>query len=595
MNEKLKSAHEGNQFEPFIRHIRFPHFKNLSPMLKLEFDFPITAFVGPNGSNKSSILRAIASCPHYQNLGNYWFSTKLDPIDDSGGRPRYIFGYIDPTSQNIVEVIQSRIKKDKDPDYWEPSRPLIRDGMEKLPEYKSDDELIGRTGTRWSGIKKNIVLLDFRSEISAFDKLFYHGDFTEKVRSIKRKDLIRQRTVSLKKVADQELKSYAPHKGNKNKVQLNIELPNDQLLEISKIIGREYQSIRLIRHNLFDNDSHTALMSTGDLNYSEAFAGSGEFAVVMLVYKIMSAEERSLIILDEPEVSLHPGAQIKLMEFIAKQCLINKHQIFIGTHSNNIVKNLPPESIILLQPDSSTNKITAQQNVHPSEAFFHLGLPLENKKRIFVEDRLGEELVKKALRTLGSAAFNQFDIKAYPGGAQTIFSKLMPSLMQSGDTSSIYLLDGDQKPTSTIPVPENIPEAENSKISDYIKLLTGSNSININFALNGGNDLESASKKTALERQFLSYAISQTYYLPSKNPESFVWANMQDDPFKKRCYNIEPKEFFKRLTGYEKGRMDYETVSSEEILETQVRRLAQISDNHPEIKNLAELLKEFLE
>ena len=80
---KLENLMKGDKLEPFIKHIRFPHFKNLTPKLKIEFKYPITALVGPNGSNKSSILRAIACCPHYENLQEYWFETDVDPIDES--------------------------------------------------------------------------------------------------------------------------------------------------------------------------------------------------------------------------------------------------------------------------------------------------------------------------------------------------------------------------------------------------------------------------------------------------------------------------------------------------------------------------------
>lgn len=44
----MKSA----DIEPFIRHIRFPFFKNLTVGCKVDFNYPITAFVGQNGTNR---------------------------------------------------------------------------------------------------------------------------------------------------------------------------------------------------------------------------------------------------------------------------------------------------------------------------------------------------------------------------------------------------------------------------------------------------------------------------------------------------------------------------------------------------------------
>ncbi|WP_445180968.1 ATP-dependent nuclease [Pseudomonas sp. McL0111] len=593
LTEKLNKAFLAGQFEPSIRHIRFPHFKNLTPYLKLDFSSPITAIVGANGSNKSSVLRAIACCPHSENIGDHWFSTEVDPIDESGGRPRYIFGYIDKNSKKIVEVIQVRIRKPLNPDYWEPSRPLISDDMEKMPTLKAGQKVPGRTQTRWAGINKELVLLDFRSEISAFDKLFYHGSMTESLRSKSSKEHLRSRSKLLKRVIEENLQSLRPFKKRQEMIISNEELPQEQLDAISEIIGRKYLKIRLIKHNLFESCSYTAILQTSDLSYSEAFAGSGEFAVVMLVHKICECEPGSLIVLDEPEVSLHPGAQLKLMEFLFGQCLEHKHQAFIGTHSKFIVDELPSNAIILLQHDPSTGKIVAEQNIKPREAFFHLGLNTKNKKRIFVEDLLAAEIIKKCLRTIGPAALNQFDILVYPGGAKSIFGKCMTAQFQTGDTNSIFYLDGDQHPKKKIIHPKDIPQTDHKKIEDELYKLTEMREFE--FALNGGNDKNFESKKHLLERDFLSYVLERTYYLPAKNPEVFVWENMQHDSASNSCNNLPPKDRYAKLTKLEKGLMDTENVRSNEILETQIRRLATVNNNNPDLLIVIETLKMHIE
>ena len=67
--------------------------------------------------------------------------------------------------------------------------------------------------------------------------------------------------------------------------------------------------------------------------YSEANAGSGEVAVIQLVKKIEEAQEYSLILLDEPEVSIHPGAQEKLKEYLLEVTKRKKLQVVISSHS----------------------------------------------------------------------------------------------------------------------------------------------------------------------------------------------------------------------------------------------------------------------
>lgn len=121
----------GNHFEPFIRHIRFPHYKNLAENTRIEFEHPITALVGENGTNKSSILRAIQGCPGRNNLGNYWFSTTTDSIvETEKAKNCFIYGYKHNSVNKIVEVLKTRVQKQNDPDYWEPSRPIRKYSMD---------------------------------------------------------------------------------------------------------------------------------------------------------------------------------------------------------------------------------------------------------------------------------------------------------------------------------------------------------------------------------------------------------------------------------------------------------------------------------
>ncbi|WP_141034212.1 AAA family ATPase, partial [Escherichia coli] len=188
--------------------------------------------------------------------------------------------------------------------------------------------------SRWKQIDKIVTYIDFRASISAFDKFFYHSDFD----LYPKKNHLRKRSHLLKEIIDKGLTSYKPFKGKKERLYKNELLSQEKVEIISDILGRPYKTIRLIEHALFTNNkASTVILESHSLNYSEAFAGSGEFAVTILVNQIVNAPTASLILLDEPEVSLHPAAQFKLMSFLNKICLKNKHQIVISTHSSSIV------------------------------------------------------------------------------------------------------------------------------------------------------------------------------------------------------------------------------------------------------------------
>ncbi|MBK8482997.1 MAG: hypothetical protein IPL31_01215 [Saprospiraceae bacterium] len=124
----IKGLKEKNLFHNYIDYIRFPFYKNLEFNSRINFDFPITILIGANGSGKSSALHAVFGMPEGYSTGNFWFSTSVDPIEDSSeNRPGFVYGY--KLKNEDIEVVKTRIGKSKGTHYWEPSRPLVKWGM----------------------------------------------------------------------------------------------------------------------------------------------------------------------------------------------------------------------------------------------------------------------------------------------------------------------------------------------------------------------------------------------------------------------------------------------------------------------------------
>ncbi|EKQ3462808.1 ATP-binding protein [Escherichia coli] len=574
-----------SKIEPFIRHIRFPFFKNLAEGSKIDFEYPITALVGQNGTNKSSVLRALFGSPNNYSLGSLWFSTDVDEIKD-GGRSRFIYGYYDKATDSIVEVIKTRISKENDPDYWEPSRPLKSDNMAPMPSTKISTNQLR---TRWKAIDKNVIYLDFRATISAFDKFFYHSDF----HTYPKKDYLRKRSQMLKDIIDNDLKKYQPHKGKKDKLFVNTLLEKSKVEAISKILGRKYTSIRLIEHSLFTNDkAPTIILQSENLKYSEAFAGSGEFAVSILVHKLMDSPDASLILLDEPEVSLHPSAQCQLMEFLSEQALKKKHQIVISTHSSTIVKDLPKNAIKLFCLNDKIGKVDVLQNVSPEESFFILGERID-KRTVIVEDRLAKRFVEKALKAGGEALLNSFEVKHVPGGAGSILQTLAVPLCVANVKNVIFLLDGDQSRTDDYPTSDSIPENQNTNLQNIIKEITNQD---IKFSCDGSNGSSNNNQKYKMQRNFIDFIHDKIAFLPVYTPEAFIIENVHGDykEYKDQIpKNIQDaKEITKELCKLDTG---LENVTSDDIFETQIRILNKIPNNHEVLTKTRELLQIFLD
>mgnify|MGYP000017627963 CR=1 FL=1 len=100
----LKQFREKSLHKKYIEYIRFPFFRNLEVNTKITFDFPITFLVGKNGGGKSSTLQSLYGCPKGYSLGDYWFTTELDPIKEfKKSRNCFIYGFKDQLADFIKE------------------------------------------------------------------------------------------------------------------------------------------------------------------------------------------------------------------------------------------------------------------------------------------------------------------------------------------------------------------------------------------------------------------------------------------------------------------------------------------------------------
>lgn len=522
----LKQLRTNGIHKQYIEHIRFPFFRNLENDTKITFDFPITFLVGKNGGGKSSTLQSLYGCPKGYSLGDYWFTTELDPIKEfDKNRNCFIYGF--KNVNNIGEVIKQRINRKNDPDYWETAKPIKRYGMS--------------TKKRFSPIDKNVIYLDFRSELSAFDKFFHFLNFSSKTHKTKQ-DFLRFYSNKLKEAFDNDtiISYYGP---NRNKSKITLTTPETKI--VSEILRKEFDTIEIIEHNLFKNWGISIRLKQTKINYSEAFAGSGETAIVILVHKIFNAPNESLILLDEPETSLHSGAQKRLMSFLLEQCIKKKHQIVISTHSPFLIDNMPSESIKVFSTLSSSGKFIINNNRSYKEAFHELEIENTHRKNILVEDKTAKILIDKILENLGKAIQDIFDIRYLPGGADDINQRLT-TIMEISDNTYV-LFDGDQKKLASPIDLSSTPPNEQDTSAKLKKLIISQTGCDIKFYLDGGNQPKALKEQQTLTlaKKYLNFYKKNILYLPLQIPEDIVW----DEEFAKQLLKLlHPKKDISIIT-----------------------------------------------
>jgi predicted ATPase len=577
----------------YVDFIKFPFYRNLEINTTIKFDFPLTVLIGQNGCGKSSCLHALYGMPKGYTPYEFWFDTSVDPIeyyDDKKKRHSFWYSYTD-NNDKIREVLKARIRRNDDPNYWETSRPLIWAGMTPRKDNLRDEPL-----------EKNVVYIDFRAELSSFDKFFYFGSL--KGASTKSKqEFIRKKSKQLQSILSGQKAFINTKAGPINKP---IKFLNSlELKWISFILGKNYLSGEFLEHSFFRNFGYSVIFKTDYAKYSEAFAGSGEVAIVRLVLKILEAPLYSLILLDEPEVSLHPGAQSRLLIFLLEQIKIKKHQVVITSHSPSLVNGLPKEAIKVFYQNPSNGKFLVKENLTPKEAFYHIEFPIDEKLNIIVEDILAKEIIEGVLGEIGNHSKNLFNVKFNPGGASVIKKEFITVYCRDNSSKNYIFFDGDQKPIVTH---TNWKDLSTSEIttSNFKRIISEQIGINIKFSVdsngNKGNDIQ----QLELLKLYLDYFLTKVNYLPKNIPEEIIWSDeyaqlliqgIMPDQTKiqeivDQLVNLNGcKEKFSYMSNLTQGNNDANSISSVHRLFLQ-RWLNSKNDNFLEIE---EALKKILE
>lgn len=101
---------------------------------------------------------------------------------------------------------------------------------------------------------------------------------------------------------------------------------------------------------------HDPATQCEDLAVPLSESGTGIGQVLAILYVVMTSERPQVIIIDEPQSFLHPGAARKLVDFLRVN---GRHQYIIATHSPTIISAADPRTITLIRYQDG--KSTLQQ------------------------------------------------------------------------------------------------------------------------------------------------------------------------------------------------------------------------------------------
>lgn len=469
-----------------------------------------------------------------------------------------------------------RTVRKNDPDYWETQKNYNK----KLTELYGKERL--------PKIAKPSLYINCKYEENPFERIIL-GKF--KISSkLSNQDYLRARSKNLGSFVKNPTKLK-----RKDKHLFSVTLLSKDIIEaVSYILSRSYDEIKCVRHSYFAGFNYSFIIKNNGMNYSEALAGSGETAVMLLVSQIEECENGSLIMLDEPEFSLHPSAQKKLIEYLAYKCKSSGHQIFVSTHSTHMVESLSPESIRLLYFIGDKVSI---RSANAFEAFNNIGASFI-KPTILVEDILSRRVIEVVASNAGAEYKDALDVNVCPGGESDMILKYMPVMSQSNGRA-YFLSDGDKN--------KNLPFREDDKIPDsdidgYLKnILGGTPLLNKN-----SNETDSSPSRIKHKRDLINFIYRNLDYLPFDTPEKLIVeahlemknADMMRiyEKLKSEKNDIRIwKETIKEYAREKGGQLEGELPTSNDIFETQKRLLKEIPKEYPAFIQLKAILDKIVE
>lgn len=347
------------------------------PDLALSFKSPVTALSGLNGTGKSTIAQ-LAACAFRQPVGRYYVA-HFFPVSVA-----------DPEPFTADAQVHYSYASDS------PSAP---------------QQLTVRRATKeWGGYKRQP------------DRVTYYLGFTQFLPKVERRDLSVYGARSLVLGESRQLDPKAAE-------------------HVARILGLNYEHLGFTDVRTTRKTSQLAMAGRSGRRYSENHMGFGEGRAVYMVNTLETAPAKSLILLEEPETSLHGDAQVRLAQYLIDVAFRRGHQIILTTHSSAILGQLGRDSVVYLRRMPS-GEVTATHGLSTYQIDSHLQRTGRTPDGITVcvEDSFARCLASEILRVadhdlLAGCAFLEI------GGGQDIPAAV--ELLRSAGRRTVGLSDGD--------------------------------------------------------------------------------------------------------------------------------------------------------
>lgn len=274
-----------------IKNLKIKNFKSIKQM-EIEFS-PIVGFWGPNGAGKSTILQAIL-LPAFPNLPNFFAS----------------YGYPAPKTAKSLIYKNENVNLDV--------QILYEDG--KSSEIEIDNT--GRTKKIKQPPHQNLIRyfppwrkLSSRSSSPATK---IEGNFI---------------------INSKEIHSYLHWFGNekmREKLKTGKENEYDRINYWAKKLGYGEISDKHSSHNVVMGMYHDEDLDIDVSLLDGGYGGNTFLPIILEGYSF----KNGVLLIEEPEISLHPAAQSEILDFFIEMMEDRGHQIIFTSHSDYLLRRI---------------------------------------------------------------------------------------------------------------------------------------------------------------------------------------------------------------------------------------------------------------
>ncbi|MDE2981405.1 MAG: AAA family ATPase [Gemmatimonadota bacterium] len=377
LQAKFAPAHRYANFGDVLVRMRVRGFRCHANTM-VEIQSPITAFCGMNGTGKSTLLQVLAIA--YKRL--------------APARPYYVkdflvIGPLDPAPfSDVAEVEFTYLKNPTDHKTVTISR---------------------RPTQRWSGYVRRP------------DREVYFAGVGHYLPRIEQRDFVVRHAKNLQITAQHDI-------------------PQVVREAASTILACQYSAATSKAVTYSRYNSEIVCVRRGGVEYSEAHMGFGEGRTQSLVVALERIPEKSLVLVEEPETSLHPSAQHSLARYLMDVSIRRGHQIFLTTHSEYLLKALPGPSRLYLKRDS-TDSIRCRAGLSAAEARSLMTDGATKALTVLVEDECAQAILRELLRRVEPGFLKTTGI--YAAGDAKSLARTAQVLRDTGLSVTI-VRDGDQ-------------------------------------------------------------------------------------------------------------------------------------------------------